>query len=60
MIESCHIKEELPFFFLTFVWSSEALEKEMATNSSILVLEIPWTAGHGECGPWGRKRVGHD
>ena len=32
------------------------LEKEMATNSSILAWVIPWTEEPGE----GRKRVRHD
>ena len=32
----------------------------MATHSSILVWEIPWTEEQGGlCNPWGRKRVGH-
>ena len=29
----------------------------MATHSSILAWEIPWTVGHS---PWGHKRVRHD
>ena len=34
----------------------DTLEKEMATHSSILALEIPWTEEPGglHC-PWGRK-----
>ena len=36
-------------------------EKEMATHSSILAWEIPWTEEHGGLyGPWGSKRLGHD
>ena len=35
----------------------DPLGKEMATHSSILAWEIPWTE---ESGPWGHKRVGHD
>ena len=39
----------------------DLLEKEMATHSSILAWEIPWTerrlVGYS---PWGCKRVGHD
>ena len=31
------------------------LEKEMATLSSILVWEIPWTEEPGRLPPWGRK-----
>ena len=33
------------------------LEKKMATHSSILTWEIPWTE---EPGPWGFKRVEHN
>ena len=36
----------------------DPLEKEMATHSSILAWEIPWTeAGYS---PWGYQRVQHD
>ena len=33
----------------------ELLEKEMATYSSILAWEIPWTEEPGRYSPWGRK-----
>ena len=32
----------------------------MATRSSILAWEIPWTEEPGGLRPWGRKRIGHD
>ena len=32
----------------------------MATDSSILAWEIPWTEEPGGLHPWGGKRVGHD
>ena len=36
-------------------------EKEMATHSSFLAWEIPWTEEPGGLpGPWGHKRVGHN
>ena len=38
----------------------DPLEEEMATHSSILVREIPWTEEPGGLHPWGRKRVRHD
>ena len=48
---------------LSLGWE-EPLEKEMATHSSILAWEIPWTEhpallqeGYS---PWGHKRVRHD
>ena len=31
------------------------MEKEMATHSSILGWEIPWTEEPGGLSPWGRK-----
>ena len=36
------------------------LEKEMATHSSILAWEIPWTEEHGGLQPMGSQRVRHD
>ena len=33
----------------------DPLEKEMATHTSILALEIPWTEEPGS--PWGHKRL---
>ena len=38
----------------------DSLEKEMATHSSILAWEIPWTEKPGGYSPWGRKRMGHN
>ena len=35
----------------------EPLEKEMATHSSILAWEIPWTEETGGLSPWGLKSV---
>ena len=34
----------------------DPLEKEMATHSSILVWEIPWTEEPGSYSPWSFKR----
>ena len=45
------------------VWSlgqEEPLEKEMATHSSILALEITWTEDPGGLQSMGSQRVGHD
>ena len=36
------------------------LEKEMATHSSILALEIPWTEEPGGLPSVGSQKVGHD
>ena len=40
---------------------ADPLEKKMATHSSILAWEIPWTEEPGRLySLWGCKRVGHD
>ena len=38
----------------------DALEKEMATHSSILAWRIPWTEEPGELQSMGLQRVEHD
>ena len=38
----------------------DPLEKEMATHSSILVWEIPWTEEPSRLQSMGSERVGHD
>ena len=38
----------------------DALEKEMATHSSILSGRIPWTEESGRLQSLGSQRVGHD
>ena len=38
----------------------DPLEKEMATHSSILAWEIPWTEEPGSLQSVGSQRVGHD
>ena len=40
---------------MPFLGHEDALEKEMATNSSILAWEIPWSRNMVGCSPWGRK-----
>jgi len=44
----------------TFTFHSYALEKEMATHSSILALRIPGTGEPGGLPSMGSHRVGHD
>ena len=46
------------FSYLVFL--SSALEKEMATHSSILAWKIPWTEEPGRLQSMGSLRVGHD
>ena len=38
----------------------DPLEKEIATHSSILAWEIPWTEKPGGLQSMGSQRVGHD
>ena len=38
----------------------DPLEEEMATHSSILAREIPWTEEPGRLQSMGLQRVGHD
>ena len=44
----------------TFAFHFHALEKEMATHSSVLAWRIPGTAGPGGLPSMGPHRVGHD
>ena len=43
----------------TFTFHFHALEKEMATHSSILAREIPWTEKHGGLQSMRLQRVRH-
>ena len=43
-----------------FTFHFHALEKEMATHSSVLARRIPGTAGPGGLPSMGSHRVGHD
>ena len=44
----------------TFTFHFHALEKEMATHSSILAWKIPWTEEPGRLQSMGSRRVGDD
>ena len=55
--------KNLPAVQETWVQSlgqKDPLEKEMATYSSILTWEIPWTEEPGGLQSMGSQRVGHD
>ena len=43
-----------------FLAWEDPLEEEMATHSSILAGEIPWTEEPGRLQSMGLQRVGHD
>ena len=44
----------------TFTFHFNALEKEMATHSSVLAWRIPWTEKPGRLQSRGSHKVGHD
>ena len=44
----------------TFIFHFPALEKEMATHSSVLAWRIPWMEEPGWLQSMGSLRVGHD
>ena len=44
----------------TFTFHFHALEKEMATHSSVLAWRVPGTGSLVGCRLWGPHRVGHD
>ena len=44
----------------TFTFHFHALEKEMATHSSVLAWRIPWTEKPGGRPSMGSRGVGHD
>ena len=44
----------------TFSFSFHALEKEMATHSSVLAWRIPWAEGPGGLQSVGLQRVGYN
>ena len=52
--------ERLPFHFSLFTFHFPALEKEMATHSSVLAWRIPGTGEPGGLPSVGSHRVGHD
>ena len=55
--------KNLPVMQKTWVQAlgwEDPLEKGMATHSSILAWEIPWTEEPGRLQSMGSQRVGHD
>ena len=46
--------------WVRFLGGEDTLEEEMATHSSILAWEIPWTEESGRLQSMGSQRVGHD
>ena len=54
------VKSQTRLSDLTFTFHFHALEKEMATHSSVLAWRIPWMEEPGGLQPMGSQRVGHD
>ena len=54
------VKSETQLSDFTFTFHSHALEKEMATHSSVLAWRIPGTEEPGGLPSMGSQRVGHD
>ena len=57
MIKNLPAKQEMHVLSLG---QEDPLEKEIATHSSILAWEIPWTEKPGGLQSMGLQRVGHD
>ena len=53
-------KDLYPFCSLLYAFHFHALEKEMATHSSVLAWRIPGTGEPGGLQSMGSHRVGHD
>ena len=53
-------KSRIRLSYFTLNFHFHALEKEMATHSSILAWRIPWTGEPGGLPSMGSHRVGHD
>ena len=58
--EESDTTERLPFHFSIFTFHFHALEKEMATQSSVLAWRIPGTGEPGGLPSMGSHRVGHN
>ena len=53
-------KSQIPLSDFTFTFHFHALEKEMASHSSVLAWRIPGTEEPGGLPSMGSHRVGHD
>ena len=60
MVKNLPEVQETPETWMQSLDREDPLEKEMATHSSILAWEIPWTEEPGELQFMGPQRVRHD
>ena len=54
------LMQEMQAMWVQSLGQEDPLEEEMATHSSILAWEIPWTEEPGGLQSMGSQRVGHD
>ena len=55
MVKNLPEVQETPETWMQSLDQEDPLEKEMATHSSILAWEIPWTEEPGVHSSWGRR-----
>ena len=55
MVKNLPEVQETPETWMQSLDQEDPLEKEMATHSSILAWEIPWTEEPGVRSSWGRR-----
>ena len=60
MLRSWVAKSQTRLSDFTFTFHFHALEKEMATHSSILAWKIPWTEEFGGLPSMGHTEFGHE
>ena len=60
MIKNLPVIQETQEMEVRSLGREDPLEKEMATHSSILPWNIPWTEESGELQSMGSQRVGHN
>ena len=59
-VENPLAMQEEQEMWVQFLYQEDRLEEEVATNSSILVWNVPWTKKPGRLQSKGLQRVGHD
>ena len=60
MVKNLPAGQETPETWIQSLGREDPLDKEMATHSSILAWEIPWTEKPGELQFMGLQRVRHE
>ena len=60
MVKSLPAVQQTQETWVPSLGQEDPLEEEMATHSSILAWEIPWTEEPGGLQSMGLQRVGHD